>query len=104
MNIDDQLRRALSRESAPPGFAAAVLAQVEAHKKVIPFWRRPLTLALAAIFLVAAIVPPSISEYQRRQQERALQARAQLLTALSITKAQLQRVSARVQRNTRHTL
>ena len=104
MNIEDQLRRALSREPAPADFAASVLARAAADRPVIPFWRRPLTFALAAAFLVAAIVPPSVLEYRSQREQRALQARSQLLTALSITKAQLQRVSARVQKNTRHTL
>jgi F0F1-type ATP synthase delta subunit len=104
MNIDDQLRRALKRESAPPDFAANVLARAKAETIVLPFWRRPLTLALAAILLLAAVIPPVISEYRQRQRERALEARAQLLTALTITKAQLRRVSARIQRNTKRTL
>jgi hypothetical protein len=104
MNIDDQLRSALKREPAPPDFAANVLAQVKAETPVLPFWRRPLTLALAAILLLAAVVPPVVSESQRRQRERALEARAQLLTALTITKTQLRRVSARIQRNTKRTL
>jgi hypothetical protein len=105
MNLDDQLRQSLRREPAPPDFAANVLARAAAGRSVIPFWRRPLTLALAAGLLVAALLPPSVAEYRRREQEeRAAEARAQLLTALSITKAQLLRVNARIQRNTRHTL
>lgn len=104
MNIDDQLYRALKRESAPPDFAANVLARARAETPVLPFWRRPLILALAAVFLLAAVVPPVISEYQTRQRERALKARTQLLTALTITKTQLRRVNARIQRNTKRAL
>ncbi|HWE48960.1 MAG TPA: hypothetical protein VG273_04195 [Bryobacteraceae bacterium] len=103
-DFEQQLRRSLRREPAPPDFAAAVLARAARIKAVIPFWRRPLILALAAALAVAALIPPAVSEYHRRQQEQAAEARAQVLTALSITKTQLLRVSAKVQRNTRRTL
>jgi len=97
VSMEDQLRSALRRESAPPDFAASVLAA--ARRTAIPFWRRPVTLALAAGLTLAALIPPAISE--RRRRERAAEAEAQLLTALTIAETQLERVSATIQRNTR---
>ncbi len=102
--FDDQLRQLLRREAAPPDFARNILARAAAIKTVTPVWRRPATLALAAGLLLATLVPPSISEYQRRQEVRAEEARDQLFTALSITRTQLLRVSAKVKRNTRRPL
>jgi negative regulator of sigma E activity len=104
MNIDDRLRAALKREPAPRDFAASVMARAKAEEPVVPFWRRPLILVLAAALLLAAVIPPSVQEYRRRQQERALEAKARLLTALTITQTQLRRVSARIQRNSRRPL
>ena len=97
MSIEDQLRSALRREPAPPDFAASVLAGTGGIAS--PFWRRPVTLALAASLLLAALIPPAISEHRRRQ--RAEEAEAQLVTALTIAETQLERVSATIQRNTR---
>jgi len=97
VSIEDQLRSALRREPAPPDFAASVLAGT--RRIASPFWRRPVTLALAASLLLAALIPPAISEHRRRQ--RAEEAEAQLVTALTIAETQLERVSATIQRNTR---
>jgi hypothetical protein len=97
VSMEDQLRAALLREPAPPDFAAGVLAG--ARRIAIPFWRRPVTLALAASLTLAALIPPAISEHRRR--ERAEEAEAQLVTALAIAESQLERVSATIQRNTR---
>ncbi len=97
-NLDGQLRQALRRETAPPDFARNVLA------RATPFWRRPVALALAAGLVTAAVIPPAISEHRRRERERALEAEAQLFKALTITQAQLRRVGARLQRNTRRPL
>jgi len=96
MNLEDDLRRALRREPAPPDFAARVL-----HKtRVLPFWRRPVTLAIAAALLLAALAPPAVYEYRKHQ--RAVEARDQLILALAITKVQLQHVREKIHRNTRH--
>ena len=100
MNLDDELRAALKREPAPEDFAARVLAKTRTSgARVLPFWRRPLTLALAATLAVAALVPSAL--YQYRQQRRATEARDQLVAALSITRVQLQHVRERIQQNTR---
>ena len=99
MNLDNELRAALRREPAPPDFAARVLAKTTLAKttlakttlakttpkmRVLPFPRRPLTFAVAAALAVAALIPPAVYQYQRHQ--RAIEARDQLIVALSITK------------------
>ena len=97
MNLEDDLRAALKREPAPPDFAAKVLART----RVTPIWRRPAALAVAAALTVAAVTPAAYW-YQRRQ--RGIQARDQLVLALSITKAQLQQTREKIRQNTRHRL
>ncbi len=101
MTIEDQLRAALRRESPPSGFAAKVIAKANSRRLPRWIWRRPMTLALAVAITLAAVIPPAVKDYRRRQQERALDAEAQLLTALSITQTQLRRVSDQIQKNTR---
>ena len=98
MNLEDDLRRALRLEPAPADFAARVLSKT----RVVPFWRRPVALAIAAALALAALIPPAV--YQHRRQQRALEARDQLAAALAITRVQLQQVRERIQRNTRHKL
>ena len=98
MNLEDDLRRALRREPAPADFAARLLSKT----RVLPFWRRPVTLAIAAALAVAAVVPPAVYQYQERQ--RALEAKHQLILALSITRVQLRQVQERIRQNTRRKL
>lgn len=101
MNLEDDLRRALRREPAPADFAARILSKTTLAKtRVLPFWRRPVTFAVAAALVLAALAPPAVYEYRR--QRRAVEARDQLILALSITKVQLQHVGERIRRNTRH--
>lgn len=95
MNLEDDLRRALRREPAPPDFAARVLA----NTRVLPFWRRPIALPLAAILTVTALVPSAIYQYHRQQ--RAFEARDQLIAALSITRTQLQQAKEKLRETTR---
>ncbi len=102
MNFEDDLREALRREPAPPDFAAKVLAHnALAHNalaRTAPT-RRLLVLALAAALLLAAAIPPAVYRYRRH--ERAIQARDQLVAALSMTRAQLQQAKEKILRNTR---
>lgn len=98
MNLEDDLRRALRREPAPPDFAAKVLARA-GKPRTVPFWRRPAALPIAAVLTVTALIPASIYEY--RQQRRGIEARNQLLTALSITRAQLEQAKHMIERNKR---
>ena len=105
MNLDDELRAALQRELAPADFAARVLAKTTLARKhqerprALPFRRRPVTFAIAAALAVAALIPPAV--YQYHQRRRAIEARDQLITALSITRVQLQQVKEKINRNTR---
>jgi len=97
MNLEDDLRRALRKEAAPAGFAGRVMART----RVIPIWRRPVVWAMAAGLVVAAVVPAA---YEYRRHERGIEARDQLLLALSITRVQLQQAKEKIQQNTRHKL
>lgn len=98
MNPEDKLREALRREPAPDGFAARVLARTH----VTPWWRRPALLALAAALVLAVLIPSE--DYRRREEQRGLEAKQQLMNALAITRIQLQQAKKRVRRNTRHAL
>jgi hypothetical protein len=97
MNLEDELRRALRQEPAPAGFGDRILAKTT---RVQPVWRRPVTLAVAAALALAAIIPPAVKEYRRR--ERGVEVRDQLLSALSITRAQLRQTREKIRQNTRH--
>jgi hypothetical protein len=102
MNLDDELRAALRREPAPEEFAARVLAKAGSASctaRVLPFRRRPVILAAAAALALAALIPSAV--YRHREQQRAIEARDQLIEALSITRVQLQHVRERIQQNTR---
>jgi hypothetical protein len=100
MNFEDDLKAALQREAAPAGFAARLLAKTTLRKsRVLPFWRRPAALAIAAVLALTALVPSAV--YQYRQHRRAIEARDQLLLALSIARVQLQQVREKIHHNTR---
>lgn len=105
MNFEEELKAALQREAPPPDFAARLLAKTALAKtaaktRVLPFWRRPVTLAIAAVLALTALVPSAV--YQYRQHRRAVEARDQLILALSIARVQLQQVKEKIHRNTRH--
>jgi hypothetical protein len=106
--LEDELRGALQREEPPAGFTAKILAQTVGGPmlQVVPqrgrFWfQRPVGLAMAAALATLAIVPAVIVEQHRREQERGLKAKQELLTALAITRDQFQQAKAKVQRATR---
>lgn len=92
MSLEDDLRQALRREPAPPGFASRVLARTRP--------RRSFPLAIAAAVAVAVLIPSGF--YQYRQHQKAIAARDQLIAALSITRDTLQHVQQQIQHNTRH--
>ena len=93
MNLEDELRQALRREPAPADFAANVRARVPVKK------RRPaLAFAVAAGLALTALIPPAVSEYHRRRQARAFEARRELLIALSITRTKLLQTQTRIER------
>lgn len=101
--FEEALRGALRRGPAPAGFAAKVLAKAEGESGRARAAGRPRTgrpfvaLALAAA-VVAAIVPAVVTDYQRREAERGVKAKQELLTALAITRDQLQQARTKVQR------
>ena len=95
MNLEDDLRAAMRREPAPPDFAAKVLRKTQ----VVSLWRRPATWAMAAAIAAAAIIP---SAYEYRQRQRALEAKEQLIAALTITQTQLQHTKEKLLQNSRH--
>jgi hypothetical protein len=99
MNIENDLRRALRREEPPAGFTERVmaLAGVRAEPRREPWWRVrrfALTNALAvtAALLIAVVV------YERQEEQRALEARRQLVTALNVTRSSLQKTQERIRR------
>jgi hypothetical protein len=98
MNLEEELRQALRRESAPDDFASQILARTRVTR---PFWPRAAAMALAASLAVAALIPSAIGYRERR---RALQAKEQLATALTITSIQLQQIKEKIYRNMRPTL
>ncbi len=105
--LEDELRGALRREEPPAGFAAKILAQTVGGpvlqvvtKRDRSWFQRPVGLALAAALATLAIVPAAIVEQRRREQERGLRAKQELLIALAITREQFQHAKVRVQRAT----
>ena len=112
-NFEETVRETLRRENAPPGFAAKVLARTllaqesaEVPVSMVPKQRRtwlqrPFTLAVAAAVAAVAIVPAVVMDYQRREEAKGIKAKQDLLTALAITRDQLQQARAKVQRNVR---
>jgi hypothetical protein len=115
-NLETALRASLRREAAPADFAAKILAKAsatlpqpalsvvklpEVKPKPKPWLRRPFTLALAAALAAVAIVPAVVLDYERRETARGLKAKRDLLTALAITKDQLQQAREKVRRTTR---
>jgi hypothetical protein len=105
MNLDDQLREALRRESPPEDFAAKILAKTSGLQVIQTrkaWFQRPFSLALAAAVTAVAIVPAVVLEYQRREEARGIKARQDLIIALSITKEQLQQTKDMIRRTTRN--
>lgn len=105
--LEDALRDSLRREEPPAGFAAKILAQTVGSPalRVVPkrersWFQRPMGLAMAAALAAIAIVPAVMVEQHRREQERGLKAKQEILTALTITREQFQQAKARVERAT----
>ncbi len=107
-DMDDALRKALRRTPAPSGFAAKVLEKAEtpASRPVAmaarkSWLQRPFVLAMAATVAAVAIVPAILLDYEHREQVKGLKARQDLLTALAITRNQLQHAKEKVNRTAR---
>ena len=101
-SFERELRESLRREPAPADFAARVMkaTQIHAMQTHRPA-RRSFTLALAAAIAAAAIVPAVIIDRQHRETEKRIQARQDLLTALAITRTQLELARQKVEFATR---
>ena len=82
MNLEDDLRRALRRESPAPGFASRVMQRIERDSapKRRPWWR-----AVAASLTLTALVGGGLAyqDHQRRVREGE-EAKEQVLLALRI--------------------
>ena len=99
MNVENELRKALRREPPPAGFADRVIAKAgqPAPRPWRPWWKfRPLVFANA--FALTAVLFIGGVMYQRHQEQRALEARRQLVTALNVTRASLQKAQERIRR------
>lgn len=94
-DFEDQLRRALARREPSADFTARVVARAtRSTSRGFPAqWRAWAAAGIAASFLVGGLG----IDWQRQQQERGLEARAQLLQAMQITSSKLQRIQKRVQ-------
>lgn len=104
MNLDDDLRRALRRKSAPPQLETRVLANTSrridakapettapARGRVLAAW---LAAAAAAAVLIAGV--PRYYEHQQRVAE-AEHAKRDVMRALAITSEKLALVQQRLQ-------
>jgi hypothetical protein len=100
MNMENELRKALRRESPPAGFADRVIAKAGQPVRLPsrqPWWKfRPLVFANA--FLLTAVLSIGGLMYKRHEEQRALEARRQLVTALNVTRASLQKAQERIRR------
>lgn len=99
MNMEDQLREALKREPAPVDFKRQVMERTPGKRSAPVFWwKRRLSLALAAALVVAAGVPSMVIEQRHR---RGIAARDQLLTALRVANTTLRHTKQMIHKNTR---
>ncbi len=101
--IEQALRESLRRSAAPPDFAAQVLAKTRrpTNGAKTSWLRRPFTLALAAALMAVAIIPAVVLDHEHREAAKGLKAKQDLLTALAITRDQLQHARDQIRRNTR---
>ena len=90
IDFEDELRQALARKPAPPGFTKETLARARAKQS--QFWRKGAALGLVASFFLATFTWVEWDRYA--QQKRA---HDQLLLALKITSGQFQKVEKRLE-------
>lgn len=111
-NIDDEIKRALSRKPAPPDFADQVLARaakqttarpVAASVSLRAFWReffslrRPLRLATASALLIAMTAGTVHYRSVRKERAEGEAAKQRLVLALRIAGSKLQLARTKVQ-------
>lgn len=101
-DLEDQLRQALQPKRAPAGFAAKVMARTRAKQPWHQNWNGAITLAMVAGLVMAVVIPVTLAS-RRQEEERGIEARNQLITALGITKVQIrqvnEKISQRIKRN-----
>ena len=102
MNLENDLRRALRPEEPPPGFADRILARTaQSLSPVQPrrWWQfRRLVLVPALATALAIALTVTAVGWQRYEQQRAFEARRQLITALAVTQTSLQKAQQRIRR------
>ena len=81
MNLEDDLRRALRRESPAPGFASRVMQRIERDAKPHRQWWRAVAASVTLTALVGA--GAAYQDHQRRIREGE-QAKEQVMLALRI--------------------
>jgi len=100
-DFEDQLRRALERRDPSQDFAARVLARVSAQRRprsISNWFQWPAwTAAAVAASLLLASTGLDLERRQRIAREQGEEARAQLLQAIEITSAQLNKIHKKVQ-------
>ena len=87
MNLDDDLIRAMSRKSAPDGFADRVLARLEKPKVHRASMLRRIAAAIVLTAALGGLTAHQIIEHRRN--EEGERARRQLMTALHIASAKM---------------
>ena len=88
MNLENDIRRALRRESPAPGFADRVMQKIEAQTNPSPtrnWWRA----AAASVALVAVLSGWAAREASERRRVEGEKAREQVLIALQIAGAKV---------------
>lgn len=88
MNLDQDLARALRRESPAPGFSSRVLARIERDEHRVvrrPIWWR----AAAASLTFTLLLGGGYAAHQRYERHKGEQAREQVMQALQIAGAKV---------------
>jgi len=94
--LDNLLKDALQRREPPPGFAERVMARVPRRPPVFAWWRQ---MAAIAALLVVTVSSAMYERHREMERRRAEQASQQLIFALRLTAAKLERVKFRVARS-----
>ena len=96
-DFEDQLRRALERKDPSADFTARVMARATQPKKPLAWvsWRSWAAAGLAASLCLGALGLEV--EHRRKVEQEGKAASAQLIRAMHITSAKLQRIHKRVQ-------
>lgn len=97
MNLEDDLKRALRRESPAPGFASRVMTRIE-HDAAAPprrhKWWRAVAASLTLTVLLGAWGAHEVQ--QRREEAEGKRARDQVLLALRIAGEKVRYAQAEV--------